>query len=313
MFDAARKKALETGSGEAGGFLVPKEVATGIIEQLEAKLVLAQAGCTFLRGLSGSPYELPRQSGGSTAFWVGENQDLQESTLTFGTSQLTPKQVACLVKTSARLLKLATPDVESMITRDITTRLALKVDLAGLRGQGTVTQPRGVANQEGINTVTIGDNGGNINFDLLEDMEYALEEDNALFGKLGYIWHPCTKRNLTKLKVKQYSEDTGGQYIVTPMTQLQLKDWVSYNFFQSTQVPTNLTKGSGTALTEIYFGNWEELIVADWGGFEIASSTETYDAFQKVQTWIRIIQDVDIAIRHSESFCLINDAKKVNS
>jgi len=41
---------------------------------------------------------------------------------------------------------------------------------------------------------------------------------------------------------------------------------------------------------------------------EIMASRETSDAFAKNQTWVRIIQDVDVAVRHPESFCLINDA-----
>jgi len=42
------------------------------------------------------------------------------------------------------------------------------------------------------------------------------------------------------------------------------------------------------------------------------ASQETSDAFEKVQTWIRKIQEMDIAVRHVESFCLINDAKSSN-
>ena len=229
-----------------------------------------------------------------------------------------PKQVAALVKTSDRLLRMSNPSVEAVIKRDIALRLALKLDLAGLRGSGTSTQPRGVANTAGINTVYAGasgagGNGGNISFDVLNDMEYALEEDNALFGNLSYVWHPCIRRNLQKLKVAQYSGDTGGQYIVQPVTAEQLKAWMSYGFEATTQIPTNLTQNAGTSLTEAYFGNWQELFMFLWGGIQIAVSNQTSDAFQKVQTWVRIIQDVDFAVRHPESFCICPDINKTNA
>jgi len=45
-----------------------------------------------------------------------------------------------------------------------------------------------------------------------------------------------------------------------------------------------------------------------WGTVELRASQETYTAFQSDQTWIRILQEVDIQVRHAESFCLINDA-----
>ena len=51
----------------------------------------------------------------------------------------------------------------------------------------------------------------------------------------------------------------------------------------------------------MYFGNWEEVMIGQWGGLEILVSQETSDAFQKNQTWIRVLQEVDIGLRHPES------------
>jgi HK97 family phage major capsid protein len=260
--------------------------------------------------------EIPRQIGGATAYWVGENQDIPESELTFGMMTLAPKQVAALVKTSNRLLALSNPSVDAIIKRDIALRLALKIDLAGIRGMGTSTQPRGISNTPGISHVYAGGingNGGNLNFDILLDMEGALEDANALFGDLQYVWAPCVRRNLLKLKVKQYEDADDGEYIVQPVTPTALKAWLGYNYQSTTQIPTNLTYNNGTDLTEVIFGNWQEVIMAMWGGVQIMASQETSDAFQKVQTWIRIIQDVDIGVRHPESFCLCSDVKKVFS
>ena len=317
VFDQTRKKALDTGTGTAGGYIVPIEYSAEIIEMLTARQVLEEAGISKMTDLQGL-FEMPKQTGGSTAYWVGENADITESALTFGMLTASPKQVAALVKTSDRLLRMSNPSVEAIIKRDIALSLALKLDLAGLRGSGTSTQPRGVANTAGINvsyasaTGSAG-TGGNVGFDLLNDMEYTLEEDNALFGELSYIWHPCIRRNLQKLKVAQYSGDTAGQYIVQPVTQDQLKSWLSYDFNSTTQIPTTLAQSGGAAnLTEIYFGNWQELFMFLWGGIQIAVSSQASDAFQKVQTWVRIIQDVDFAVRHAESFCISPDVRKTN-
>jgi HK97 family phage major capsid protein len=317
VFDTTRKTAMETGTGTLGGYIVPVEYSAEIIEMLLARTVLDKLGISKMTNLTGL-FEMPKQTGGATAYWVGENSDITESNLTFGMITAQPKQVAALVKTSDRLLRMSNPSVETVIKRDIALALALKTDLGGLRGSGTSTQPRGVANTTGINTVyasatSSAGNGGNISFDVLNDMEYALEEDNALFGELGYAWHPCIRRNLQKLKVAQYSGDTAGEYIVQPVTQDQLKAWLSYPFQATTQIPTNLTQNAGSNLTESYFGNWQELFMFLWGGIQIAVSNQTSDAFQKVQTWVRIIQDVDFAVRHPESFCICPDINKTNA
>jgi len=313
IFDeTARKSVMNATSGTAGAYIVPTEVIADLIEMFEADSVLIRAGATVMGGLTGSPVEFPRQTGGATAYWVGENQAIPESEMAFGMMSMSPKAVAALVKMSDRLIRLSNPSIEAMVRRDIALRVALKIDLAGLRGTGSSYQPLGVSQQPGINTVTIGADGGSINFDRLMDMEYELAFDNALQGNLAYIWHPCIKRNLLQLKVAQYTGDTGGEYIVQPITEQQLGAWVGYPYYQTTQIPITLTKGNGTALTEIYFGNWRELLIGQWGGMAIMASQETSDAFEKVQTWIRIIQEMDIAVRHVESFCLINDAKSSN-
>lgn len=316
VFDETRKT-MDATVGASGAYIVPTQVLGGLIGLLEAAMVVKQAGATVLPGLIGSPVELTRQTGGATAYWVGENQALTPSDLSFGAMSLTPKGVGALVKMSNRLIRLSSPGIEGIVRQDIALRVAQKIDLAALRGQGTEYQPLGVANYPGINTVVIGASGGNIDFDKLIDMEGTLEDDNALAGNLAYIWAPCTKRNLLKLKVKQYSGATGvssdSAYIVQPVTEQQLQAWIGYPYLQTTAVPTNLTKGGGTDLTEIYFGNWAELLIGQWGGMEIMASQETSDAFEKVQTWIRVIQEVDCQVRHPESFCLINDANKTNT
>ena len=83
---------------------------------------------------------------------------------------------------------------------------------------------------------------------------------------------------------------------------------MGHPYKMTTQIPIDLTKGNSTNCTEIYFGNWSELLIGMWGTVELRASQETYTAFQSDQTWIRILQEVDIQVRHAESFCLINDA-----
>lgn len=312
VFDNTRKD-MSMGSNSAGGYIVPSIYIAELIEMLTAKSVVISMGATVLNNLQGSPVQIPRQSGGATGYWVGENVKIDSSDLSLEQVSLTPKKVGALVKLSNSLLKLSNPSAEALVRRDIANAIALKIDLAALRGLGASYQPKGVNLQTGLNTVAIGATGGNITYDHLIDMEYSLAEDNALQGKLGFIFHPCVRRNLLKRKVAQYSGDTGGAYIVAPTTEQIFQNWLGYPYKMTTQIPINLTKAGGTGLTEIYFGNWEELIIGQWGGMELMASQETSDAFEKDQTWVRILQEVDIAVRHGESFCLINDAKASES
>lgn len=295
---------MATTPDSSGGYLVPVQAIPELIEMLRAESVVIPSGATLLDGLVGSPVELPKQTGGATAYWVGENDALTASDAALGQLQLTPKSVGALVKLSNRLLRLSNPSAEQMVRADIARVLSLAIDLAALRGSGANGQPTGVANTSGINTVdwSSGGNPQTPNFDLFYDMEYELALDNALRGKLSFIFHPCVKRSISKLKVKQFDGDTGGEYVIRPMDVNALTSYIGYPFAVTTQIPINL--GAGTNETEVYFGNWQELVIGQWAGIEILPSKEAGDAFAKNQTWIRIITDVDIGLRHAESFCL---------
>jgi HK97 family phage major capsid protein len=298
VFRQTRDMAVSTDS--SGGYLVPPQAIPELIEMLRAEAVIFQMGATLLDNLTGSPVELPRQTGGATAYWVGENTALTSSDAALGQLKLTPKSVGALVKLSNRLLRLSNPSAEQMVQADLARVVSLAIDLAALRGTGATGDPIGIANTSGINTKAFGTNTPS--FDFFFDMEYELAVDNALRGKLGFVFHPCVKRSLSKLKVAQFSGDTGGEYIIRPMDANALTNYIGYPFAMTTQIPINL--GTGTNETEIYFGNWQELIVGQWAGIEILPSKEAGDAYAKNQTWIRVITDVDIGLRHPESFCL---------
>ena len=309
VFENTRKRAMSVGSDTAGGYIVPSEYIGELIEYLRAESVVQGMGATVLNNLIGVPVEIPKQTGGATAYWVDENDSIPESELTVGQISLIPKAVAAMVKLSNRLLRLSNPSVEEMIKRDIALTLALEIDSVALRGTGAAGKPRGIANTPSINTVAIGTTGGAPTFDTLYDMQYALQAANAYRGKLGYVFHPATRRRLVKTKIAQFSTDTGGDYVVTPMVSDQsLVSWMGHPYKMTTQIPINLTKSTSTNCTEIYFGNWAELIIGQWGGLEIMASKETSTAFETIQPWIRIIQEVDVQVRHAESFCLVSDA-----
>jgi len=308
VFEETRKKAMSTGTDSAGGYIVPTQYITDLIEMLRAESIVMALGATVLDNLTGSPVEIPKQTGGATAYWVGENAAITASDLTLGQLSMSPKAVAALVKMSARLANLSNPSAEAMVRRDIAQALALAIDLAALRGSGTGGQPTGIANTAGINTVAIGTDGGDFTFETAADMVGTLEDSNALRGPLGYAMNPKVSKKLKKTRIPQFSGDTGGDFVMLPMSNENLADALGYDFKTSTQIPTNLTKGTGTNLSEVYFGNWQELIIAEWGGLELMASNETSDAFEKNQIWVRAIQEVDIAVRHPESFCLVNDA-----
>jgi len=303
------QRTMGTTTGPAGGFLVPTQLFPELIELLAAKAVCFQMGATFLPNLEGGEVTFVKQTGGATCYWVTEGLDITASDLAFGQLILRPKAVAALLKVNNQLIKRSNPAAEALVRNDITKALAREVDRVALRGEGTETRPLGIANTPNIGTYPLGTDGGYLLFEHITDMEGVLEDANALDGRLGVVWHGKVKRRLKKMRIPQWNGDTAGQYVMLPMTDQMLRDLLGYDFRVSSQIPTDLVKGTSEDCSEVYFGNWEELLIGQWGGIEILASQETSDAFQKNQTWIRVIQEVDCGLRHEESFCLCSDAK----
>ena len=259
--------------------------------------------------LTTSPIEIPKQTGGATAYWIGENDTITDSDLTFGMIKLTPRAVAAMMKFSNRVLRMSNPSIEAIARRDMAQVLALAIDLAAYIGDGQANEPLGIVNTAGINTLALGTNGDTPNFDTLMNIAYEVEVDHALYGSLGFVFHPAIRKILSQLKVAQYSGDTSGEYVIMPMDAAQLQSYIGYKYTTTTQIPINLTKGGSTDCTHIIFGNWQEMIIAGWAGLEIMASQETSTAFEKNQTWVRIIQEVDFAVRQPTAFCVCSDAR----
>jgi HK97 family phage major capsid protein len=317
VFENTRRKALGTADDVAGGYLVPSQAMPEIIEQLLADSVVIESGARVINDLMGSPVTFPRKSGGATVYWVGDNAAITPSDPTFGQVLMRPRKAAALVQLSNSLLNQSNPSAEAIIRQDLARGLSLAVDLAALRGSGSENEPLGIANVAGINTVTLGTGDGAVmsNLDLFEDMSYELAVDNALKGKLGYVFHPAIRRLLRKLKITNFSGDPGTEPLLPAVVWASMTgdnailQAIGYPFRMTTQIPVNLVAGNSSNCTEVYFGNWEDLLIGMWGGMTILASNVAGTAFATDQTWIRVILNVDVAVRHEESFCLCNTAR----
>jgi HK97 family phage major capsid protein len=310
-----RTKALDSGTaGAGGGYLIPEEyISAEFTEPLRANATVIQSGAHLLTGLKGSPARIPRQLTSGTPYWVAENTTITLSNATFGDLLMTPKTMAMRTQVSRKLVAQGVPDIDALIWRDFAHVAALELDRVALRGAGTL-EPVGLANTGSIPTYALGTDGEFVTFDALVDIVGMLEDSNAMVagGKYGFIMNPKTKRGLKKLKVPQFSGDTGGAYLMPPMlTDQAIEAMVGYPIFASTQVRANLTKGAGSNLAELYFANWDDLFIAQWGGIEILATNIGGNAWAQNAIEVRLVMNVDIAMRNLESVVYVSDARTV--
>lgn len=312
VVEQATTKALDTGTaGSGGGYVVPQEYVADVIEMLYAQATVIRAGATVLSGLKGSPVRIPKQLGSGTVYWVGQNATITAADASFGEVQMTPKTMAMRTQFSNLLNLASNPAAEQLIRADFARTAALELDRVALRGSGSSNQPLGVKGVSGISTYAIGTNGGPLALDDLYSLQGLLEDANVIGEKVALITNPKALRKLKKQRIAQYSGDTGGTYALMPtiLTDESLSKALGVQCLTTTQLPVNLTKGSSSDCTEVYYANWSDLLIGLWGDVEILATNIGGNAWAQNAVEVRFILNVDLAVRHPESFVLCADAR----
>ena len=266
---------------QSGAYAVDTTFMGGsFIEMLRNKTSIMRLG-TSMGGLVGN-VDIPRQTGGSTAYWVGEGDDANEGAPTLGQIELSPKTVAAYSDITRRLMMQSSLDAEGILRRDLINAVAQAIDLAGFYGSGTDKQPRGLKNYTGINGVDFAV-ASSPTFAELVQMESEVAADNADVNQMAYIMN-ARMRGYLKTKTK-FGSST------------ELTCWE----------PGNTVNGYRTEITnqlgndDVFFGNFADLLIGMWGGVDL--TVDPYALSKSGGTRLVIFQDVDFALRRVESVC----------
>ena len=299
VFTAMKEKAMSQGTDTAGGYIVPEEAITQVIERLKAQVVAYDLGARDMTG-TGVPVTIPKLTSSATGYWVSENSTITSSDLGFEQINMVPKTVAGRVILSNLLLETSTPTADSIIEQDLASQLGLAVDAGVLNGSsgGGAGEPVGIMQTSGVSTVTtaaqIGTPPTVANMmEFLSDLDNA----NALRGRLGFCLHP-----LALSEIRQMTVDYAGTS--TPLTAVNTSTGFADTLFgypmrTSTQM---VAPTASNFARSVLFGNWDDVMICRWGGLRLLASDTSDDAFSKDQTHVRATMRVDVALRHPESF-----------
>lgn len=275
------------------------------IDLLRARMVLRQMGARVLSGLTG-PVSFPRATAAATAAWMGENSgaDVAESNLLLDTVTLAIKTLMASTSFSRQLLVSAlssSVDAEQMVREDLAKVHALELDRAGINGSGAANQPRGILNVVGIGSVAGGANGAAPTYAHVVDLETEVATDNADIGSLAYLSNAKVRGKLRKTET--FAGSNG-----KPVWDGGIEGEVNgYKAFATTQVPSNLTKGTSVGVASaIIFGNFDEAIYGEWGALELV--VDPYRLKKQGMIEVTSFQMADFVVRHPESFAAMVDA-----
>ncbi|GGO19536.1 phage major capsid protein [Deinococcus humi] len=292
-------RSLSTGVAGDGGNLVETQYAADMIELLYPMAAVRGSGAQVIPMPNGN-LTIHRQNGGVSGAYAGELNNLPVQQPTTDIVQLNAKKLAVIVPASNELLHDTTGRVNQMIVDDIGMGLSLREDLAFLRGDGTSNTPTGILNQVAAgNKVTYATLTA-----ALGGLRALIRGANIPMRRMGWIFNSDVESRFYNVL------STTGEYIYREEMDAGRLLGVPYKI--SNQIPSNLTTAGGTAGTELYFGDWSEVLIGEALALALDTSTEgsyfngttLVNAFSTDQTLFRARTRHDLALRHNKALAV---------
>ena len=281
-----------------GGFLKPTDhYGNEFISALRSRLVVGGLGVSVMSGLQGD-ISIPKISAGVSATFVGEGSAVSEVNQTFAAVTLAPKTLGAFTDISRKLMAQSDPSAEAVVRNDLLNAVAGKLEDVTIEGGGS-NEPTGITQTAGIGSVAIGTNGGAPTFASVVNLVREVEVDNAaLSDNLAFLTNPKVK---AKLSTTAKGSGDSVQIMEAPWNSLY-----GYPVAVTSHVPSDLTKGStsGTCSAMI-FGDFSQLIMGFWSSPDVL--VDPYTGGSAGNTRVIVMQDVDVAVRHAQSFAAVLD------
>ncbi len=286
--------------------VVPTEYSSEIIELLKERAVFRSMGPRVVPMATGS-ISLPKLTGGATASYIGEGENITATEQTVGQINLTWKKLVAMVPVSNDMLTLEAAGFEEMIRDDTVGAMATREDQAFLRSDGSENTPTGIkhyvpsANSFAANGTV---NLANVTSDVAKAILKLLEGHSRMLN-VGWLWAPRTTMYLKQVR------DSNGNYAFK--AELDGGKFWEFPYAHTTEFPTNI---NGTE-SEIQLVDFADVILAESSTLEVEASREgTYwdgsayqSAFARDLTLLRVIARHDLGVRHEESLVEITAVK----
>ena len=284
-------------AGDQGGLTIQTQLGS-IIDRLRKKLVLQQLGVTMLGGLQGN-IAFPKVTPDDQAVEKAETATSAESSVTFGQINLSPRRLPVHAEVSRQLLLQNTVDIEAWLRNDLAFQIAQVMDARGIYGSGS-GQPYGILNTVGVGSVALGTDGAAPTWDSIVDLETAVATLDADIGALAYLTNTKVRGKLKRTAIESGTSAEKIWSKLTPNTPLN-----EYACGITNLVPNNLTKGTGTGLSALAFGNFADALMAQWGGLEFLINPYSKDTegLIRINCWTFY----DFLVRRVESFAVCKD------
>lgn len=259
--DSQVLKALGQSTLAGGGAVVDGDFSPDIVPVLRDASVIRSLNPGQVP-MNGGSLTLPYGATGASASYVGENTNATKTEPTFGQINLLARKLVCLVPTSNELLADSSGRADAFIRDDIANAMADKENSTLIRSDGSGNSPTGLlhlcdsANKFNANgTVSV----ANVTTDLGKAVRYV-KEAKVNITRGGWVFDTRTEFYLMTAR------DGNNNLVWQP--EMARGTLMGFPYRVTTAIPNNL--GGGTNESEVYFANFDSLILAESDSMELA-------------------------------------------
>lgn len=294
----------EQSTNVKGGFLINTAYSSDFIDILRPRVVVRSLGARSIPMPEGN-LTMRKKTQGTAAGYVGERVPAPTTDVRVGQMTMSAKTLRALVPITNQLIRRASMGVVQMVRDDLLEGVAVKEDAIFIRNVGDATTPSGIASLMAVGnkiTMTANPTLVTVTNDLTK-LRLKVINANVPMISCGWIMSPRTKLFLEGLR------DGNGNIAFPSVAEGKL---YGYPIGMTTSIPDNL--GAGGNESEIYFGDFSQLLIGDTEAVTIASSdTAAYDdagtirsAFSNDETVVRLIAEHDTGTRYDVAFALLS-------
>jgi HK97 family phage major capsid protein len=275
--DQYERRALAEGSVSTGGAVVPIDLYSDIIDIVRNSARVLQAGATIVP-LEHYVTNVAKLTADPSPSWRAEGSTISATGSTFSRLSFTTQTLSTVVVASRELLE-DVPTLGDEITREMALEFALGLDLACLYGTGySDNQPQGVKNSTwSVTQTSMGTNGAALStltpnaWMGLVNPAYRLLAVNEM-GLSGAIMAPRTEKEM----VSAYSTINTFAEPPSRLASIARYGTAPLEVYSTNQVPVDLTQGTASTASDLFVGDWSQLLVGIRSGLKIDTLTEAY-------------------------------------
>ena len=235
-----------------------------------------------------------------TVYFRKESGELTESEAVIEPIALKALVCGCLVRSSIELIEDSS-NFGNLIENAMSQAIAVKMDSVGLLGVG-VNEPLGIANTEGINTISMGANGGSLtSYSKFSEAMQKVAEANGI--STAVIYAPRTHFQLDQLV-----SGIDNQPLQQPASFQSLKQ------FYTTGVPITDSKGTASNCSKAFVGDFTKVLYGIRKDVTVEASKAGggslgEDAFSRLEILVRCWMRFDVAILYPSHLTVIEGIK----